>query len=53
MSRCRICNWEYDTNFLPHFPGESYCQVCEIEILICLREMEELDEEEEDDNSCK
>lgn len=48
MNRCRICNSRYHPDFLPHFPGESYCPMCEQEITTCLREMEERDEEDED-----
>lgn len=50
MDRCKVCNREYDLNFLSHFPDEHYCHGCEQEILDCIKEMEERDEEKEDED---
>lgn len=47
-SRCKVCDKTYRFNFIAQFPDENYCPRCEQEIIICLMEMEELDEERED-----
>jgi len=52
MDRCKICNRKYELTALSRFPKEGYCLVCEMEILICIIEMEEepcCEEEEEED----
>lgn len=51
-SRCKVCDRTYGLDFLSRFPDEKYCHVCEMEIMICLMEMEELDEvgEENEEN---
>ena len=49
MDRCKVCNREYELNFLSRFPGEGYCHFCEQEILTCLMEMELCEEEEDEE----
>ncbi len=49
MNRCKICDKLYQNNFISHFLGEGYCNFCEVEIMICIMEMEEWEEIEDDD----
>lgn len=48
MSRCKVCNKIYSLNFISQFPGEDYCPTCEGEIMVCLMELEELEEVEDE-----
>jgi len=48
MNRCKICNTRYHLNYEARFPGEDYCSTCEMEIILCLLELEELEEEEDE-----
>ena len=44
MNRCKICDKHYEMNFFSHFPDENYCFKCEAEILVCIWEMDEMDD---------
>ena len=48
MDRCKICDWVYEMKSTARFPDEHYCPYCEAEIVICLMEMEEWEETEEE-----
>ena len=50
MSRCKVCNRQYEMNFLARFQGEGYCPLCEEEIVTCLMELENPEEEEDEEN---
>ncbi len=48
MSRCKICDTIYHLNYIARFPDEDYCPSCEAEISLCLMELEDFEEEEND-----
>ena len=49
MRRCKICDKQYTPEWVSRFPKEDYCLVCETEILVCLLELEDPEETEEEE----
>jgi ferredoxin len=41
MRLCKICDARYVIDYMPAFPDEDYCRVCEIEIMVAISEMKE------------
>ena len=46
-TKCKVCDKTYRFHFLSQFPDEGYCPTCEHEIILCILEMEERDNDEE------
>ena len=44
MIRCRICDRQFEMNFLSRYTGEDLCPVCEDAIVEAVEEMETQDD---------